>query len=193
MFSTIVIGNAVTRKSSILNNLAVSAFFLLCYDPYWLWDLGFILSYAALLSIVLFMKPIYNLYISENRIIDTIWKLNAVTISAQILTMPVLIYYFKQFPNLFIITNFLAIPLSSIILTGEIILCLVYFIEPLALLCGRLLSQLIKMMNGIVEYLDSFPFSSTRNIHVNYLQVVLLYVFIAFTASWMMSKHKSWQ
>jgi competence protein ComEC len=193
MFSTMVIGETVSRKSSVLNNLAVSAFFLLCYDPYWLWDLGFILSYGALLSIVMFMKPVYEIYISENKIIDHIWKLNAVTISAQVLTLPVLIYYFNQFPNLFIITNFLAIPLSGIILTGEIVLCAVYFIEPIAMLCGKLLTLTIRLMNEIVEYIDGLPFSSTRNIHINFMQVVLLYVFIGFAASWLMNKHKSWQ
>jgi competence protein ComEC len=193
MFSSLVIGETVTRKSSVINNLSVSAFFLLCYDPYWLWDLGFVLSYTALLSIVLFMKPVYNIYISENKIIDTVWKLNAVTISAQILTLPVLIYCFGQFPNLFLITNFIAIPLSSIILIGEIILCTVYFAQPIASLCGLVLTKLIELMNAIVEYIDRLPFSSTKQIHVNLLQVVLLYVFIGFISHWLSLKHKSWQ
>jgi competence protein ComEC len=193
MFSSIVIGEAVARKSSVINNLSVSAFFLLCYDPYWLWDLGFILSYSALLSIVLFMKPLYNCYIPENKAIDAVWKLNAVTMSAQILTLPVLIYSFGQFPNLFLITNFIAIPLSSLILVGEIVLCAVYFIGPLAVLCGYLLTNLIKLMNAFVEYIDQLPYSTTKDIHVNSLQVVLLYVFIVFASQWLAGKHKSWQ
>ena len=193
MFSSLVIGESVARKSSVINNLSVSAFFLLCYDPYWLWDLGFILSYSALLSIVLFMKPLYNIYISENKIIDPVWKLNAVTISAQVLTFPVLIYYFHQFPNLFIITNFLAIPLSSVILVGEIGLCAIHFHEPLAALFGTILTKLIRLMNGIVEYVDGLPYASTKNIHVSFMQVVLLYVFIAFACQWLAGKHKSWQ
>lgn len=193
MFSSIVIGETVTRKSSVINNLSVSAFFLLCYDPFWLWDLGFILSYAALLSIVLFMKPLYNLYISPNKIVDAVWKMNAVTISAQILTLPVIIYCFGQFPNLFVITNFLAIPLSSIILIGEIVLCMVYVIPPVAVFCGNMLSKLIRIMNVIVEYIDRFPYAKTENVHFNLLQVVLLYVFIAFASHWLTGKHKSWQ
>ena len=193
MFSIIVIGESFSKKSTVLNNLAVSAFLLLCFDPYWLWDLGFILSYSALLSIVMFMKPIYNVYISENRLLDAVWKVNAVTISAQILTLPVLLYYFHQFPNLFIITNFVAIPLSSIILIGEILLCVVSFIEPVAMFCGNLLTIAIKLMNGIVEYIDKLPFSSTKNIDINLIQVVLLYVFIALAADFVMIKHKSWQ
>jgi competence protein ComEC len=193
MFSSLIIGETVSRKSSVINNLSVSAFFLLCYDPFWLWDLGFILSYSALLSIVLFMKPLYNMYVSENIIIDTVWKLNAVTISAQVLTLPVLIYMFGQFPNLFIITNFIAIPLSSIILVGEIVLCAAQFAAPLAGLCGWLLTKLIKLMNSIVEYIDRLPYATTKNIHINLAQVVLLYVFIGFASHWAASKLKSWQ
>jgi competence protein ComEC len=193
MFSAIVIGEAVTRKSSVINNLSASAFLLLCYDPYWLWDLGFILSYSALLSIVLFMKPIYNLYISENKIVDNVWKLNAVTISAQVLTLPILIYCFGQFPNLFLVTNFFAIPLSSIILIGEIVLCSIYFLEPVANLWANILTILIKVMNALVEYVDHLPWSATKNINVNLLQVVLLYVFIACASHWLAGKHKSWQ
>lgn len=193
MFTSIIVGEAVTRKSSVINNLSVSAFLLLCYDPYWLWDLGFVLSYSALLSIVLFMKPLYHTYISSNRIIDSVWKLNAVTVSAQILTLPVLLYSFGQFPNLFIVTNFLAIPLSGIILIGEIVLCASYFIEPIAMAVGYILTNLIKLMNAIVEYLDRLPYSTTANIHINMLQVVLLYVFIAFASQWTFAKHKSWQ
>jgi competence protein ComEC len=193
MFSSLVIGENVARRSSVINNLSVSAFFLLCYDPYWLWDLGFILSYSALLSIVLFMKPLYNIYISENKIIDMAWKLNAVTISAQVLTFPVLIHCFGQFPNLFIITNFLAVPLSSLILLGEIALCAIYFVEPMAKFFGFILTKLIRLMNGIVEYVDNLPYASTKNIHLGIPQVVLLYVFIAFACHWLAGKHKSWQ
>ena len=68
------------RKTSIYNTLAVSAFFLLCYNPYWLWDVGFQLSYSAVLSIIIFMQPIYNLFYIKNKFLDFIWKLNAVTL-----------------------------------------------------------------------------------------------------------------
>ena len=61
------------------------------------------------------------------------------------------------------------------------------------MLCGKLLTMTIKLMDGIVEYIDGLPFSSTGNIHINFMQVVLLYVFIGFAASWLMNKHKSWQ
>jgi competence protein ComEC len=134
MFTCIVLGETWTRKSSIYNTLAFSAFLLLFINPYWLWDVGFQLSYIAVLSIVIFMQPIYNWFYIKNKALDFIWKLNAVTLAAQILTVPVSIYHFHQFPLSFMFTNFVAVPLSSLILLGEIVLCVVSFIPIVAFL-----------------------------------------------------------
>jgi competence protein ComEC len=103
MFTCIVLGDSFARKSSIYNTLALSALLLLCINPYWLWDVGFQLSYAAVLSIVIFMQPIYHWFYIKNKTLDFIWKLNAVTIAAQILTVPIGIYHFSPVSQLFFI------------------------------------------------------------------------------------------
>jgi competence protein ComEC len=185
MFTFIVAGESFARKTSIYNNLAASAFFLLCYDPDWLWDIGFQLSYSALLSIVVFMKPIYNQLIIKNKVLDAIWKLNAVTLAAQVLTTPICVFYFNQFPNLFLITNFIAVPVSSIILMGEIALCAVAPIPVVANVLGQGLSFAIKFMNGSVEWLGSFSFSTTVDLHINLLQLVIAYLIILIIGYWM--------
>jgi len=110
MFTCIVLGESQDRKISVYNSLAASAFLLLCYNPFWLWDAGFQLSYVAVLSIVVFSKPVYNLLFIPNKALDHCWKLISVTIAAQILTTPISIYYFHQFPIVFLITNLVAIP-----------------------------------------------------------------------------------
>ncbi|HEV7781609.1 MAG TPA: ComEC/Rec2 family competence protein, partial [Chitinophagaceae bacterium] len=154
MFTCIVLGESLSKKTSIYNTMAVSAFILLCINPYWLWDVGFQLSYAAVLSIIIFMQPIYNLFYSKNKLLDLIWKLNAVTLAAQVLTVPLSIYHFHQFPNFFILTNFLAVPLSSIILLGEIFLCVISFIPVVSILVGKILSWLIALMNTYIERVE---------------------------------------
>ncbi|RYE56903.1 MAG: hypothetical protein EOP48_06980 [Sphingobacteriales bacterium] len=80
---------------------AASAFIMLCYNPFFLWDVGFQLSYAALVSIVTFRDYVYNWFYFQNKALDRFWRLNAVTISAQILTLPFILYHFHQFPTLF--------------------------------------------------------------------------------------------
>ncbi|HEY5969062.1 MAG TPA: ComEC/Rec2 family competence protein [Chitinophagaceae bacterium] len=191
MFTCIVLGDSFARKSSIYNTLALSALLLLCIKPYWLWDVGFQLSYAAVLSIVIFMQPIYNLFYTKNKILDLILKLNAVTIAAQILTVPVSIYHFHQFPNYFLLTNFLAVPLSSLILLGEILLCVVSFIPVIATFIGKILSWLIWIMNSYIERIEILPFSLWDGLQISILQTILLFGVATCFGFWLMEKSKT--
>ena len=190
MFTCIVLGDSFARRSSIYNTLALSALLLLCINPYWLWDVGFQLSYAAVLSIVIFMQPIYNWIYIKNKLLDLIWKLNAVTIAAQILTVPVSIYHFHQFPNYFLLTNFLAVPLSSLILLGEIILCVVSFIPVIATFIGKILSWLIWIMNSYIERIEILPFSLWDGLQISILQTILLFGVASGFGFWLMEKSK---
>ena len=190
MFTCIVLGENLSKKTSIYNTMAVSAFVLLCVNPYWLWDVGFQLSYAAVLSIIIFMRPIYNWFYIKNKILDAIWKLNAVTLAAQILTVPLSIYHFHQFPNLFILTNFLAVPLSSAIVLGEIFLCTISFIPFIALLVGKLLNWLIRIMNTYIEKIEAIRFSLWDGLQINILQAILLFFFAIGISYWLMEKSK---
>jgi competence protein ComEC len=188
MFTCIVLAENLAKKTSVYNTLALSAFLLLCYNPFWLWDAGFQLSYAAVLSIIIFRRPVYNWFYFENKLLDLVWKLNAVTIAAQILTVPLSIYHFHQFPNYFILTNLVAVPLSSIIVLGEILLCVIYFIPAFALLVGKLLTILIGWMNQYIERIERMPFSLWNNLQVNGAQTVLLILFITGASYWLMER-----
>jgi competence protein ComEC len=191
MFSCLVISNLLTKRSSIYNSLAASAFLLLCYDPWLCWDIGFQLSYAAVLSIVLFMKPVYHCVLLRNKYLDGGWKLIAVTIAAQILTIPVSMYHFHQFPNLFLLTNLLAVPLSGIILIGELVLCAVSFIPVAAKVTGWLLYWLIYLLNSFIETINQLPFNTTDSIQLSMPQVILLYGCIGGLAAWILQKKKT--
>jgi len=191
MFTCIVLGDSFARKSSIYNTLALSALLLLSINPYWLWDVGFQLSYAAVLSIVIFMQPIYNWFYIKNKLLDLILKLNAVTIAAQILTVPVSIYHFHQFPNYFLLTNFLAVPLSSLIVLGEILLCVVSFIPVIATFIGKILFWLIWIMNSYIERIEILPFSLWDGLQISILQTILLFGVAIGLGFWLMEKSKT--
>jgi competence protein ComEC len=188
MFSCLILGETLSRKSSIYNTLAFSALLLLCINPFWLWDVGFQLSYSAVLSIFIFMKPIYHLFYIRNKLLDVIWKINAVTIAAQILTVPLTIYHFHQFPVYFMLTNLLAVPLSSAILLGEITLCATFYLPWFPRLLGDLVSRAIGCMNAYVERIETLPLSVWDGFQVSALQAVLLYVFIAGIGCWLINK-----
>ncbi|HMG67142.1 MAG TPA: ComEC/Rec2 family competence protein [Chitinophagaceae bacterium] len=190
MFTCIVIGNSFSKKASIYNNLAASAFILLCYNPFWLWDVGFQLSYVAVLSIVIFTRPVYNWFYFKNKILDFTWKLNAVSIAAQLLTTPFSVYHFHQFPNFFLLTNFVAVPLSSIVVLGEIFLCIISFFPFLATFAGKILSGLIWVMNSYIERIEKLPYSLWEGIQINIFQAGSLIVIVAGFGYWFLEKQR---
>ena len=190
MFTCIVFGEVLSRKASIYNTLSLSAFLLLISNPFWLWDVGFQLSYAAVLSIVVFYKPVYNWFYIPNKSIDFVWKTMAISIAAQILTTPVSLYHFHQFPVLFLFTNVVAVPLSSIILFGEIFICVFSWLAPLAKFLGRVTEIFIYWMNSYIERTEKISFSLWNGFYITIFQTILLSVGIVFICFWLMEKKK---
>jgi competence protein ComEC len=190
MFTFIILGETITRKTSIYNTLAASTFVMLCYNPFFLWDVGFQLSYAAVLSIVAFMQPVYNWFYIRNKFLNGVWKLNAVTLSAQVLTVPIVLYHFHQFPNLFLVTNFVAVPLSSIILFGELLLLVTSFIPAVAGFFGAVNSWMLRWMNNFIERMNEIPFSVTEGIQVSVVETILLYITFIALAIWLLRKSR---
>ena len=190
MFSCIAFGEVLNKKSSIYNTLALSAFLLLVWNPFWLWDVGFQLSYAAVLSIVIFFKPVYNWFYFENKAIDWLWKLNAVTLAAQLLTLPISIYHFHQFPVLFIFANLLAVPLSSLIVIGEILLIACSLMTRVAIFLGWLLQKMIFIMNLYVERLNNVSFAVWNNLSISIVQTILLFGFVGCIGLWLVEKYQ---
>lgn len=188
MFSFIAGADLFQRKGNIYNSMAASAFVLLCYNPFLLWDVGFQLSYAAVLSIVLFMKPIYHWFSIQNKLLDKLWQLNAVTLAAQILTLPLCIYHFHQAPTLFLISNLLAVPLSTFALYGLILLLTCSFFPLLAKTVAVAVTQLLQWMNQFILWVDHFTFSVVDGINHHPAQTILLYLFIAATGIWLIQK-----
>jgi competence protein ComEC len=192
MFSLTLFAKNVFRETILFNTLAASAFLLICFDPYWIFDTGFQLSYAAVLSLGLFSKPIRELLPLQNKILRAIWNAISVSIAAQILTTPISIYYFHQFPAYFLIANLLAVPLSSLILVGGILLCICTPIHPLAQLLGLILEYLISILNDLIKHISRLPGAVATNLAFSLPEVILLYFIIFCAYRFLILKEKSW-
>jgi competence protein ComEC len=190
MFSCIVVGQNFGKRSSIYNSLAASAFLLLCYNPYFLWDVGFQLSYLAVLGIVIFQKPIYHLLYIKNSLLTKIWQLTTVSLAAQILTYPVCLYYFHQFPTLFLFTNILLVPFSSLILFVEIILVAFSWIPFAGIYIGKLTWWLVWLMNKIILWFNGLPFSVLDGISASVISTIFLYLFVISAGYCLLNKSK---
>lgn len=191
MFTCIIIGKAFNKQASMYNTLAMSAFLLLCYNPFWLWDVGFQLSYAALLSIMVFYKPIYNLLFIKNKLIDAVWQLVCVTLAAQVLTTPVSLYHFHQFPVYFLLTNLIAVPLSSIVLIGELLLLLLSPFTLPAQWLGLAIQYSITLLNNYIAWVATLPLALWEGFQLSMVQVILLFMAIAGAACWWFHRLKT--
>jgi competence protein ComEC len=188
MFTFIILGKEFFRSASVYNSVACSAFMLLCYDPYMLWDVGFQLSYIAVIGIIWLQRPIEKCLFIENNLIRKLWSMASVTIAAQITAFPICIFYFNQFPNLFLIANMVEVPISTIVLFAEIVLIIFSAISFLAHPIALLISALISFMNSFAEWLAEIPFSNWSNIHASILSTCLLYMVIYAVVNWTQGK-----
>lgn len=186
MFSIIGIGRQLTgREGNGLNTLAVTAGMMLAAQPWWLWDLGFQLSFTAVAGLMLFNHPIKGWLTLTNPLAVKLWEMIAVTLAAQVLTTPLLLHIFGRFPVFFLITNLVAIPLSTIILLVEIGLCIAAPLhDGLAEMMGQLCEQLIHGLNAYILRMDSIPFGSIEQISLSTGQMLLAYGIIACFAAW---------
>ena len=192
MFTCIAIGKGMKKQVSIYTSLAASAFILLCYNPYYLWAVGFQLSYLAVLGIVIFQKPIYNCFYIKNKWVDKAWQLISVSTAAQLLTFPVCIYYFHQFPNLFLLTNIVAVPLAIIILYAAIALAAFSWIPYVGLYLGKLVGGLTWCMNTFILWVNDLSFAVWDKIPATVLSTWLLYAVVIAFSAWLISKNKKY-
>jgi competence protein ComEC len=192
MFSLVLLARNITREIMLYNTLAASAFILLCFEPDWLWDTGFQLSYAAVLSLSLFSGPLRVLLPLQNKILASTWKAASVSIAAQILTVPVSIYYFHRFPNYFLFANLLAVPLSSIVLIGGIALCVFSGTAPVAYWMGKLLGLLIQLLNGLISYISKLPGAVYPGLTLTLYELSGIYIILFCMYQFLKLNKKSW-
>ncbi len=177
MLSFIVVGKAINRHQNTYNLIAISAFFLLLYNPFYLVDAGFQLSYLAVTGLVYFHPRIYRSLYVKNRLADHIWSYSALSLAAQLATFPVSIYYFHQFPLYFLFSNlFIVFPVAVIMYAG-----IVFMFIPGSVILSYLssyLAALISFTNNILYWIENLPYSSWSGIWVSTIEYVLIYLLI---------------
>jgi competence protein ComEC len=181
MFTITLFARNIFKETVLYNTLACSAFLLLCFDPNWISDTGFQFSYCAVLSLGLFAKPIRNMISVKNKFLIAVWNAVSVSIAAQILTFPISIFYFHRFPVYFLIANLVAVPLSSIILIGGMLLCIFSFFHPLGQFFGWVLNYAIHALNSFVLYISQLPGAVISNLTIStFLLLVIYFVIFCF-------------
>jgi competence protein ComEC len=175
MFSFIIIGKAYNQSTNIYNTLAASAFFLLAIDPYLIMQVGFQLSYLAVIGIVYIQPKIYNLFEVNNWLLDQIWTITSVSIAAQIATFPLGLHYFHQFPNYFLLSNLVVIPVSTAIVYMGIVLFVFSKFAFVATYIAMAFNWCVLFLNQSVIVIEKWPYSLLQGISISVFETWLLY------------------
>ena len=189
LFSSIAIGRFWNKRSSVYNSIAVSALLLLLANPNFIFDIGFQLSYSAVLSIVLFQPFFERFYFSKNKISRYIVDLILVSVAAQIGVLPLSLYYFNQFPVLFLVANVLVIPLITLLLLLSVLTLILNFSFPmLAHFTAAIIEKIIDFMTFYVSWISKFDTFIIRNISFTVSLCWTAYFMIACFLYWLYQK-----
>lgn len=175
MFSIIIFAKILDRKTQVYNSLAFAAFVLLLFDPMFLFNVGFQLSFLAVTGIVYIYPQLYALWKIHNRVGDFFWKLVCVSLAAQIATFPLSIYYFHQFPSYFLVANMVVIPAAFVIM---ILGLTMLAFGSLSGWIGWLLEYLVGLINTFVGFFTKLDGSVIDWIYISGFQTTLIYAAI---------------
>ena len=163
------------RDRMSVNTLAFTALVMLIVSPLSLFDVGFQMSYLALLSILLFVPLTESLfsadYLMSHRMVRWLWGMVTVSLSAQIGVAPLIAYYFGRFSCYFLLTNFIVVPAAMLILY----LSLVVLIVPSF---ASVLFSVVAALNGLLTRMASIPGASIENLHPTKIQTTMIYLII---------------
>ena len=178
MFSLLALGKTFYEHVETANIVLVAAFFSLCINPFWLANVGFQLSYIAVLGIIYLYPYFFNLFTFSWGFGEKIWALCSVSIAAQVATLPITLYYFHQFPSLFLISNLIMIPISTGVMYGGILVLVFSKLTVVTHVLVWLTALLINVMNACALFFDGLPFCVIDHIHLSRISLVLLYVLL---------------
>ena len=184
MFSLISIGGSLQRDISSFNILSLAAFVMLLISPMQVFDVGFQLSFLAVFGILYFQPMFDRWYSPKNKPGKYVYQLFTVSISAQLATFPLTLFYFNQFPLYFWLANLLVIPLSFVVLILALFYIFLSGIPYLGVAIGWILNTITSVMNGWIHRVESIPGAVIGDISVHGSTVVLFFVIILLLFSW---------
>ena len=163
------------RDKMSVNTLAFAAIVMLLFNPKSLFDVGFQLSFMAVLAILLFYPLFESVWSQQflfgHRLFRWLWTTLAVSCAAQIGVAPLIAYYFGRFSCYFLLTNLVVVPAATLILYLSL---LVLLIPSLA----YLLIYIVDALNQLLLWITMLPGASIEELHPTLLQVWMTYVII---------------
>jgi competence protein ComEC len=178
MFSFVAVGMYLKRSTNIFHTLLVSMFLILFFQPSFLFDVGFQLSYLSLFFILWLQPLLSNIWTPKNKIVNYFWDILTVSFAAQIGAFPLSIFYFHQFPGLFFITNLIIIPFLIVIMGLGVLVMVLAAFDFVPIITMKSLEFCINYLNKIINWVASFEQFIIKDIPINWQTLFCLYLLI---------------
>ena len=176
----------IHRRRMSLNALALTIIVMLVANPLSLYDMGFEMSVMAVLAILVFYKPIYGLvsqeFLLSHRVVKWIWAMVVVSCCAQLGVAPLTAYYFGRFSVYFILTNFIVVPLATVVLYLTAAMLMAALVPSILPIVAKLLAKVVNCQTTAVKYVSELPGSHIEGMDISRMQLWLIYIFIAAVA-----------
>jgi len=188
MISLLIVGRNLKRRMDIIDSLCSSAFLILLISPFTLIDAGFQLSFSALVGIALWERNFSQLIEWQNPLLHFIWQMCSVSMAAQLGVLPLTLFYFNQFPLLFLIANVVGVPLSTGILYGGLVLFILAPFAGISEQIGTILRISTHLLDGYINWVQSFSFSTINIPSFGIISLLLTTLSLIFFASFIENK-----
>lgn len=176
----LLLSEILHRKLDTYQNLGISTFIILVCNPYSLFDIGFQLSYGGTIGIILFSKRLIFVkkQKDEAKLIQYVKEMIIVSIAANIIIIPIMLYHFNTLSTIFLISNLLASPISGIALILGMIFLVLLIVKPFAIFLSFFLSPILQLFIDIAQITSQLPFSQVWLVTPKIWQIVLYYLII---------------
>ena len=173
-----------------MNVLFAAAFVLLLWKPFWLFAVGFQLSFVAVLSLMLFYERIYKWYYPKNIVTKYVWKIVAASVAAEILIAPLVIFYFHHLPAMFLVANIIATFLMFFVVVLGLAIIAFNKIAVFAHFFAGITICMVRFFHFLINGLQECNPQSFHFLHLSILELLWVYGIIGFTGYFIIHKKK---
>lgn len=175
MISFVIAARMIRRDHQVSNSVSASAVILLLYDPSFLADIGFQLSFLAVFGLVYLYPLFYSLFKFRNKLLEWLWVCISVSLSAQLATFPLCLYYFNQFPLYFFVSNiFVSVPVTLIMYAGIVFMLIPA--GPVSGILGAVLRETILFLDSGLRFIEKLPYASIHGVKFGLCYYLLMYL-----------------
>lgn len=180
MFGLLMIAQTKSWSMNSLNALGIAAVLLILINPLVVYDMGFQLSFAAMLGILVLYRDVESLFQPRNKILLRVWQGTAVGMAAQLTTLPLTLYHFHQFANYFWLSNILVMAFAGIILASGLLFLILGRIPILAKLIGFVLGIITAFFLHSMQFIAELPFAIAAGFSISPWFLVIFSLFILY-------------